>query len=266
MFATSTRVTAPPAARSSSSNRVPSGVLQRKCSCGASAGPAVECAECKRRREHGEPGLQAKLRVSQPGDRYEQEADRVADAAIGSPQRGVQRQQLSRTGESPADSLAVTGVVDEVLHSAGRPLDRSVRSLMESRLGHDFSQVRVHSDARADESVRAVQARAYTVGRDVVFGAGEYRPDSTAGQRLLAHELVHVVQQGGAAKGAGASGIRESVSAHSTAMLMRGVPGDEWADWCSPCILGTKMCHAEADIAPERCTHVIGSFYKCPCK
>jgi Domain of unknown function (DUF4157) len=73
--------------------------------------------------------------------------------------------------------------------------------MMEGRFGHDFSQVRVHTDARADASAQAVQAHAYTVGHDIVFRAGEYSPGSTDGQRLLAHELTHVVQQGRATGG-----------------------------------------------------------------
>src|SRR5439155_15454735 len=78
----------------------------------------------------------------------------------------------------------------------GQPLPTSVRAFFEPRFEHDFSQVRVHTDAHAAESAQAVQALAYTVGSDIVFGAGQYAPATTAGQRLLAHELTHVVQQG----------------------------------------------------------------------
>ncbi|MGB9632210.1 MAG: DUF4157 domain-containing protein [Chloroflexaceae bacterium] len=87
-------------------------------------------------------------------------------------------------------------IVHEVLRSPGQPLDAETRAFMEPRFGHDFSRVRVHTDARAAESARAVNALAYTVGRDVVFGAGQYAPGASAGRRLLAHELAHVVQQG----------------------------------------------------------------------
>lgn len=66
---------------------------------------------------------------------------------------------------------------------------------MEPRFGHDFSQVRVHTDAKAAESARAVNALAYTIGQDVFFGLGEYMPSEITGQRLLAHELTHVLQQ-----------------------------------------------------------------------
>jgi hypothetical protein len=86
-------------------------------------------------------------------------------------------------------------VVHEVLRSPGQPLPRSIRGQMERRFRHDFSAVRVHADASADESARAVQARAYTVGNHVVFASGGYRPESVAGASLLSHELAHVVQQ-----------------------------------------------------------------------
>jgi hypothetical protein len=89
-------------------------------------------------------------------------------------------------------------IVHDVLASPGRPLDGQARAFMEPRFGADFGGVRVHTDARAAESARAVDAVAYTVGSDVVFGAGEYRPGTAAGDRLIAHELAHVVQQGGA--------------------------------------------------------------------
>ena len=92
------------------------------------------------------------------------------------------------------ESSEVPSIVYEVLRSPGEPLDPATRAFFEPRFGHDFSQVRVHTDTRAAESARAVKALAYTVGRDVVFGAGQYSP-ATAGRPLLAHELAHVVQQ-----------------------------------------------------------------------
>lgn len=82
------------------------------------------------------------------------------------------------------------------LKGGGRPLDPATRAFMEPRFGHDFSQVRVHTDTQAAESARGVNALAYTLGKDVVFGAGQYAPGTARGQRLLAHELTHVVQQG----------------------------------------------------------------------
>jgi hypothetical protein len=92
----------------------------------------------------------------------------------------------------------VPSLVGEVLQTSGRPLDAETRVFMEPRFGHDFGQVRVHTDERAAESADAVSALAYTVGQDVVFGQGQYAPTTGEGQRLIAHELTHVVQQHGA--------------------------------------------------------------------
>jgi len=90
-------------------------------------------------------------------------------------------------------------IVHDVLRSPGRPLEPAVRGEMEARFGHDFSRVRIHTDARAAESARAVDAVAYTVGGDVVFDSGRYSPQTEAGSHLLAHELAHVVQHSAAA-------------------------------------------------------------------
>ncbi len=106
---------------------------------------------------------------------------------------------LRRNEKKNNDPSAVPHIVHEVLQSPGQPLDPSTRMLMESRFGHDFSQVRVHTDVKAAESAKAVNALAYTVGRDIVFGQGQYIPHNVEGCRLLAHELPHVVQQGGRA-------------------------------------------------------------------
>ena len=80
---------------------------------------------------------------------------------------------------------------------SGQPIPGVLRESMESRFGHDFSGVRVHTDAHASKSAESVDADAYTAGRDIFFGSGQYRPDTNDGRRLLAHELTHVVQQGG---------------------------------------------------------------------
>jgi outer membrane protein OmpA-like peptidoglycan-associated protein len=84
-----------------------------------------------------------------------------------------------------------------VLRSPGQPLDAATRAVLEPRFGHDFSRIRIHTDAQAADSARAVNALAYTVGEDVVFGRGQYRPESSDGQRLIAHELAHTIQQAG---------------------------------------------------------------------
>lgn len=95
---------------------------------------------------------------------------------------------LVREGAAPS-------IVYEVLRSPGRPLDSAARTFFEPRFGHDFSRVRVHDDARAAQSARSVHAAAYTVGHDIVMGAGRYAPESSEGRSLLAHELTHTIQQ-----------------------------------------------------------------------
>ena len=102
-------------------------------------------------------------------------------------------------GPGYASTFSAPPLVHDVLRSPGQPLDRATRAYLEPRSGHDFSRVRIHTDARAAASAQAVNALAYTVGRDVVFGAGQYAPATAQGRRLLAHELAHVAQQGGAA-------------------------------------------------------------------
>jgi uncharacterized protein DUF4157 len=104
---------------------------------------------------------------------------------------------LQRAAVNPAPVNNVPPIVHDVLSSLGQPLDAGTRAFMEPRFGHDFSGVRVHTDEKAADSARAVNALAYTAGRNVVFGPGQYAPDTIAGKRLLAHELTHVVQQVG---------------------------------------------------------------------
>ena len=158
-------------------------------------------------------GLQTKLYVGAQGDAHELEADRVAEqvmrmpapeseppCACGGSCTSCQAKQLSRkeSSESDAsDNFEAPPVVYKALARPGQPLDHADRSFMESRFGHDFAGVRVHTDSEAAESARPINARAYTVGSDIVFGAGEYAPGSDAGRHLLAHELTHVVQQTG---------------------------------------------------------------------
>ena len=178
----------------------------------------------------GPAGIQTKLKVNTLGDVYEQEADRVSEAVMRMPDPAA-RPLIGRTGSVPSEprcscgtagngecvgcgskALAVQrapaltpaagaatapAAVHDVLRSPGQPLDASIRGFMGPRFGHDFSQVRVHADAKADASARAIGALAYTVGRDVVFGAGRYAPHTSAGRQLIAHELAHVLQQGG---------------------------------------------------------------------
>ena len=85
--------------------------------------------------------------------------------------------------------------VQDVLRTSGQPLDASVRRQMEAGLGHDFGRVRIHADDRAADSAGAIHALAYTSGHHIVFGEGQYSAGSPDGQRLLRHELAHVIQQ-----------------------------------------------------------------------
>jgi hypothetical protein len=134
---------------------VAGGMLQRACACGRHTPAGGECEECKQKRGGA----------------------------------------LQRAAVDSSPMSDVPPIVHEALRSPGQPLDVSTRAFMEPRFGHDFSGVRVHTDARAAESARAVDALAYTMGRDIVFGAGQYVPGASAGRRLMAHELAHVVQQ-----------------------------------------------------------------------
>ena len=178
-------------------------------------------------------GIQAKLRIGQPGDVYEQEADRVADAVMRMPERGVQRQvdeeeeeeilqtkplvdqitplvqrqveeeeeeeMLQAKSREDATSEVTNGLESQInaIKGGGQPLAESERDYFEPRFGYDFGQVRVHADKQAAEAARAVDAKAYTMGRDVVFGARQFEPGTSEGRRLMAHELTHVIQQNG---------------------------------------------------------------------
>ena len=181
-------------------------LLQAKslCACGG------DCPRCA-----GRLPIQTKLRVSEAGDVHEQEADRVADQIMRMPEPTLQRSCAPcATGgtscpecDTEKDHLVQRAVESHSNHSGlsvgdnflsglgpGQPLDPATRAFMEPRFGHDFGDVRLHTNAKAAESAAAVNAQAYSVGKDVVFGSGYYAPTSTAGQRLLAHELTHVVQ------------------------------------------------------------------------
>lgn len=105
------------------------------------------------------------------------------------PHLAIQREGAGTIG------VSAPGLVRDVIASPGEPLDSRLRSVMEPGLGYDFSSVRVHSDAPAAQSAQAIGANAYTAGDHIVFGAGQFDPSSTSGQRLVAHELAHVVQQ-----------------------------------------------------------------------
>lgn len=111
------------------------------------------------------------------------------------PKKKKEEGTIQRKGDGAVHEGGAPAIVNEVLDSPGKPLDPATRSFMEAGFGRDFCQVRIHTDSRAEASARAVNARAYTAGHDVIFAAGSYSPSTPEGQHLLAHELTHVVQQ-----------------------------------------------------------------------
>ena len=152
--------------------------------------------------------------VDSPQEHYEPKADRLTQLTTGMPEPQLQRKcargaafaagrreqgdpdlQMKRVVGRNLEETVAPPLVHEVLRSPGQPLDAATRAAMEPRFEHDFGKVRVHTDAHANESAQAVNALAYTAGPQIVFGAGHYRPGTTAGRQLLAHELTHVVQQ-----------------------------------------------------------------------
>src|SRR6266513_902652 len=145
---------------------VRSGLLQRKCACGGTPGPTGECEACKKKRL----SLQTKLKVNEPGDIYEQEADRIAEQVMATPEHssvwGAAPRIQCQAQQNASRSDAAAGRAAEVFQQqAGGALRPSLRHDMEQRFGHDFSQVRVHDDDAAARAASAIQARAYTVGR-----------------------------------------------------------------------------------------------------
>jgi lipoprotein-anchoring transpeptidase ErfK/SrfK len=184
------------------------------------------------------------LPIGAANDSFEREADRAAEAVTGktgldwsiskiginaplqrqcacggsSSQEGqcesCKQKKLLRRATGSSGQAAAPPVLHEVLGSPGHSLDDRTRAYFEPRFGHDFSKVRVHTDARAAESAHAVNALAYTVGSDIVFGKSLYPPGTASGRNLLAHELAHTIQQ----------------SAGGRPSLQRQVDGDESTD------------------------------------
>jgi len=173
-------------------------------------------------------GAQAKLTIGQPNDKYEQEADRIADQVMrmsdadvaqqvetgtvqpmqiqrmctGCEEEMAQRQPMEeeelQAKEMPGQTLNVTPNLESRINSlkgGGQPLDTATRNFFEPRFGHDFSSVRVHQSGQAADVSRSINARAFALGNNVVFGSGQYQSQSSEGKRLLGHELTHVVQQ-----------------------------------------------------------------------
>jgi hypothetical protein len=215
--------------------QLPSIQRKMKCSCGGG------CPGCQTENSK----LQAKFKIGAPNDKYEQEANHVADQVMRMSNVGAE-QDLPENNEAD-ESLQASPLANQItplvqrqaepeeeeeeeiqpkqkpgkmqasapnfesrvnsLRGGGRPLPVSERAFFEPRFGVDFSQVRIHSDSHAAGVAQSINARAFTLGRDVVFGTTEYAPGSHSGRSLLAHELTHVVQQSGKA----ASGIQRTI-------------------------------------------------------
>ena len=145
--------------------------------------------------------LQTKLTINQPGDIYEREADWIAAQLMISPPHFPGARTLPQiqrfSGPPAAQAKVVPPSIGQALAKPGRPLEPALREDMERRFAHDFSQVRVHTGSMAEQSARDVHAHAYTVGHNIVFGTGQFAPHTARGGQVLAHELTHVVQQGG---------------------------------------------------------------------
>lgn len=169
-----------------------------------------------------------KLTVNAPNDKYEQEADAMADQVMRMSETeedehaqmkplstGIQRKCAACDDEeaqrepimrkASGGGFAAPANVSRELQSSkggGSQLGSGILHRMNRGFGTDFSNVRVHTDSRAQRMSQNIQAKAFTHGSDVYFNRGAYQPGSSGGDRLLAHELTHVVQQGGGRKNA----------------------------------------------------------------
>jgi hypothetical protein len=256
----------------------PSGLLQRKCDCGKSAGLTGKCSDCESKKltlqrrsnqqEENEtppvmhemlrsdfPKIQPKLKISAPNDKYEQEADRIADQVMRMPEpsvaanssalgeetlsiqrledsdderdrseenlqlkplvgaESIQRQELEEdedeekdeeeemlqtkrsSSQAPEVTPSIETGIQTLRRSGGQPLSPSLRTFMEPRFGQDLSGVRLHTTEPAAQLAENLNAQAFTLRNDIVFGAGKFQPETVVGRRLLAHELTHVIQQ-----------------------------------------------------------------------
>jgi outer membrane protein OmpA-like peptidoglycan-associated protein len=156
-------------------------------------------------------GSEFRLVVSSPADLQERQADTIAQDVMRSPgkqQHGAIGRKSSETGRPAVSHSAL----DRAVPSPGQPLDAHTCGLFESRFGYDFGNVRIHTDAQANRLSNALAAKAFTQGNDIYFSDNRYDPHSTAGQTLLAHELVHVTQQSGQSAGLIQRSMQESLT------------------------------------------------------
>jgi hypothetical protein len=152
--------------------------------------------------------------------------------------QGYPRLQTRQAGSNGPEEMTAPPIVHDVLNSPGQSLDAATQAFMEPRFGRDFSGVRVHTGAKAAESAREINALAYTAGQNVVFDAGQYAPESTAGKMLLAHELTHVAQQSGATQnnliqrqnGSGSGPPLPSATVYNPGVNHGHAPSGKWSE------------------------------------
>lgn len=225
--------------------------------------------------------LQAKLAIGRRGDKYEQEADRVADQVMRMPApqvsrtcscggacpecqaeqeamapEAVQRKPLA-SGEGGGATVPARAVIPA---SPGHPLDRATHDFFAARFGQDFSAVRLHTDTQAAEAATTLHARAYTVGQDIVFGPHEYAAGSPRSLRLLAHELTHVVQQTGGSASRAPMVQRDETGASSGEDPCE--PSKIWGTWDAMkeilCATGCSLNPWAADDCKMECSNKYG--------
>jgi len=236
--------------------------------------------------------IQAKLTVSQPDDEYEKEADRVADAVTSASTSDIQRQveeekeeeevaakpasDIQRQVEEPEEEgeeevaakpaseiqyqpFTVSEDLESRINTArshGHPLSDSTRASLEPQFNRDFSEIKVHTDAEADNLSRQLNARAFTSGNDIFFRSGEYYPDSSEGRQLLAHELTHTIQQGTSTRIARWGGdVHETLTMSAAYDIIR----DKQWNWVIPMI--KKTCNT-MDWRLRRIASAAGPYLK----
>lgn len=208
-------------------------------------------------------GIQTKLEVGQPNDIYEEEADRVADAVMRMPEAACPTCKGGKdvpaqpkllvdqiTPRRQVDEEKVPGMEEHLSYARGRGahLPADLRIFMEDRFGADFSAVRIHRDRETSLMARRLNAEAFTSGREIYFGEGRYTPGTSAGKRLLAHELTHVVQQTGLSRMVKLQLKKEAGTTHSDAFC----PENSAADASSAHFSLSEFRCADGTDVPER--------------
>jgi uncharacterized protein DUF4157 len=240
--------------------------LVRRCACGGIADAHGECASCRAKRlaRQASPdsyrpvpdltGIPNGLSIGPVNDPAEREANQTADRITTGGVKSIRRAPLTAAGPG---LQAAPPLVGHVLSQAGRPLDGATRSYFEPRLGTGLGDVRVHDDVTAARSARAIDARAYALGPHIVFGEGELAPDRSAGRRLLAHELVHVLQHRAPGSAPVVRPQRHHTAARSHTPAPRYCPKGHGKMGSAPC--------APSDACEGTCSRAVEPYTINPC-